>query len=667
MGDLNIISSNELKIISYFDSYIINNRYIYIPEYIIKILETINENHIQDIINDINSIMESYIKKLRDVHRVKINNLTYNDYINLINNILYKINYLENTFSNYKNKYNYLLKKNSLCLFNIIITDPIIFTHIYNKIFTLSEQQHIIYIVKIVKNIQETIGNTHIYPFFINAIKKINMCNIHLKLNEIISPLPESLNNLNKLNMILKNLNYIHNLFSFDNSVENMKELIVNNIEILLNTIYDIVCDKDIDIINYIITNLYDQINKFTLYYSHNNSKILLLISNKILEITNTFTDSDYNNKLNILLSIQIFFQNYNHFKVKIKHTLSLYINEQDKLINFIDNNINNNRIPLLLIIIKMFQCYKKVDYDIFINKYTEKLTNRLIIYINLSPLEFKRKIENEKIVCDKLNIVIQDKICNKIKKVIDDTIFSYNLNSQINNKIKTITTSYNKWGINQTDGLISADMLYNYKSIICDKLKVYHVVFNKDNKDKTIVWLPHYGQIKCEYLRHTFIMLPIHYMILEQFDEITEHPLEYIYNLNILYNYSLTIKENIINTLVLSKLLLLNNNKLILSQDETVKYNTDIISLYLQFNNDKILEQNIDNDIICNRIEIINANINSILKLKTLTKEELYICLQDKIKLFTITSEIYDKSLEFMLTHEYIKLEHNNYFKIIY
>lgn len=660
----------EIKILNYFESYVNDDTYIYLPDYIYNLINILNDDSvIKNMIININSIYNLYIIKIRNSLRIKINQLIFNDYINIINKILYKINYHKYLFSNYINKFNDILSDNYTQLFNNIIIDPIIFTKIYNKLFNLLDKENIIKICDVVKEIQK-INNTpdNLYLHLINIIKKVNMSNIHLKLNDTIVPLPLYLNNLNKLNIILKDINIICNLFDFLDKTNqeqmDIKNLISCNIELLLNNIYVLV-NNDIDINNYIIINLHEELKQLNIYYTNENVK---LICNNILVFTSTFINQDYNTKLLILYNSNLFYSNYSDFVLKAKYNISLYIKEQDNFVNFINILIINNQITELINIIKFMNIIKKYEYDTFILKYNNKLKNRLISYINLSSYNFNKKIYNETKIYDLLYSIIKDKICIKIKKLINDTIYSYHINQKINNKTKTIITSYNTWIINQTEGVIDNEILYNYNSVILEDLKKYNIEYKKENENKNLLWLPHHGQIKCEYLGQIFIMLPIQYMILEAFNDEIEHTLDYIYNLNILKNYSIKIKENLINTLILSKLLLLNNNKLLLSSDSSIKYDNNLILLYLN-NNEKLVLPEIEDEesLTLSRMEIINVNINSLLKIKSLSKEELFINLQNKIKLFNITKELYNKSLEYMEKNEYINIIDNNCFKIQY
>jgi len=663
--DNNNLNNNEIdnKIISYFENYINNDIFIYLPDYINQLLYY-NEKDIdiKNILIKINDIFKIHCIKLRRKQRDKI---CINDYINIILKLLYKINYYNYIFSNFSFKYKDILQENYLELFNNIIVDPKIFTNIYTKLLDTNNKNKIKEINDIVINIMNISNNEDIYLHLINIIKKTNMSKIYIKINNIDTPLSKPLNNLNKLNLILKDINNIKSIYDFINDNKILNNLLDNNIELLLNTIYDILLDGDIDIIYYIFKNIYQEIYKLSIYYIKYENKTLKLIFNQILTLTSNSNDN-YNKKLYILLNSNLFCSNYNIYKKYVKKNYEKYINEYDNLINYIEEQITNKNLLNIIYIIKMFKSSNNYSYDIFVNKYYNKLINRLLYYLNLPYDEFNIKIINENILYNHLDNIIQNKHCDKIKKIILNTMYSYELN--INCNAKVLLTSYNTWIPNQSEGRINKTILENNKSIIFNKLIEYEKEYNKNNETKKINWLLHYGQIKCEYLNQKFIMLPIQYIILELLEETLEYDINNIYELEILSVYSLKIRKIILHSLILSNLLILENNRVKLSQDPLIKYNTNLILLYLSNNDyETILEIEGNIELTYTRLEIINVNINSLLKLKSYNKEELYNKLKENIKLFSITKELYNNALEYMIKYDYIKIENDNYFKIVY
>ena len=64
---------------------------------------------------------------------------------------------------------------------------------------------------------------------------------------------------------------------------------------------------------------------------------------------------------------------------------------------------------------------------------------------------------------------------------------------------------------------------------------------------------------------------------------------------------------------------------------------------------------------------EIIETNINSILKLEDLDYEELFNILIKKITIFTITEELLNETLKKMITKDLIEKNDKKYKKIYY
>ena len=72
--------------------------------------------------------------------------------------------------------------------------------------------------------------------------------------------------------------------------------------------------------------------------------------------------------------------------------------------------------------------------------------------------------------------------------------------------------------------------------------------------------------------------------------------------------------------------------------------------------------------DISFSRTDIINTNINSLLKNSELSKQNLYQSCKEQIKLFDVDMEMFNKSIKCMIDKDYIKLDDNGvYYKLVY
>ena len=111
----------------------------------------------------------------------------------------------------------------------------------------------------------------------------------------------------------------------------------------------------------------------------------------------------------------------------------------------------------------------------------------------------------------------------------------------------------------------------------------------------------------------------------------------------------------NIINSLVISKLLFSNNNIFTLNTEPT--FNPDLISCYhTNYNADNILTEQLQ----YSRYEITSANINSIIKQKQYNMNELYSQVKTNIKQFQLNEDLFNNTIKTMLDKDYIAIENN-------
>ena len=153
---------------------------------------------------------------------------------------------------------------------------------------------------------------------------------------------------------------------------------------------------------------------------------------------------------------------------------------------------------------------------------------------------------------------------------------------------------------------------------------------------------------------------------ILEMFENNNNIPIKDIINLNILSNYSDNFKNNIINSLVISNILLLDNNKLILNDNSN--FDSNIIDIFFnQSDYLTIIEKNRYDELIHSREEITYTHINKALKNNKMSYEKLFNTILKSIKVFLLDADIFDKSLKYMIENDYIKYISDEYEKIDY
>jgi len=381
-------------------------------------------------------------------------------------------------------------------------------------------------------------------------------------------------------------------------------------------------------------------------------------------------------------------YDKYNIFVTNMSKSIINYFKPDEnetKVINFINNLINtailNNNIENVKTIILVTNSL--INIDIFINNYYDLLVKRLTNKMSLTSMsDFEIYIQNEREVVFTIlsKIILKNKITEdvlyKINKVINDTELSFNeninfsklSNKLLNTKLSVITTSFENWNINQTEGIIDSKMVDAIKETQIGKcLKYYDLYYTEKYKKQRIInWFPHFGEINITYLNQKFKMLPIQFMILEMFNNVEQLPLQQIINSKILSNYSEKFKTDIINSMIISGLFIMVNENIILSQSKNIK--NDLIEIFLNTSDyPNIWEQMKQKELTYSRDEIVNTVINHTLKTLSKSKSDLFILIKDKIKLFKLEEEIYTKSLKYLVEMDYIKLNDNDeYEKII-
>ena len=110
----------------------------------------------------------------------------------------------------------------------------------------------------------------------------------------------------------------------------------------------------------------------------------------------------------------------------------------------------------------------------------------------------------------------------------------------------------------------------------------------------------------------------------------------------------------------------MIHNNGLYSLNKDFVKKDLDLRKSY--FNISQVLKESIIKDDIklCNdRIDIVKSVINSLLKIKGYYRDNLYDLTVKSIKLFDLDNDLFDKSIEYLKTRDYIT-ENSGFFEKI-
>jgi hypothetical protein len=320
---------------------------------------------------------------------------------------------------------------------------------------------------------------------------------------------------------------------------------------------------------------------------------------------------------------------------------------------------------------------------DIFIAKYYQYLTKRIMYKISNFNSDFTKYINIEKIILHFLKDTFGNKLCYKINKVIIDAESSFNniiefnkLTNNMFNKISIITTSFNNWDINQTEGIVTNKMINTLLHTQLGKyLHNFDNYYNIQYCNKRILnWFPHFGEISITYLNQELVMLPIQFMVVEMFNDVNQVDLVSIQNAIFFSNYTQKFRNDIIGSLITSGMFKLESGKndttiMLLLNSNTI--NNNFIEIFLNTSDyTSIWENNRRNELIHTRQEITSTVINHLLKInsKPISYNELFILVKKSITLFELDDLIFTKTIDNMIKQDYIiKLDNLTYEKIIY
>jgi hypothetical protein len=132
------------------------------------------------------------------------------------------------------------------------------------------------------------------------------------------------------------------------------------------------------------------------------------------------------------------------------------------------------------------------------------------------------------------------------------------------------------------------------------------------------------------------------------------------------LKEYSQKYKDDLIQSLIIGKILIKNNNILVLSNKNNIS--TNLINVF--FNNSSFLEDEETDrleNLALSRNDIISCVVNHIIKKESQSLDELLFNVNTEIKLFTVSESMLNLVLEKMIKMDYISFDNNKYNKLFY
>jgi len=299
---------------------------------------------------------------------------------------------------------------------------------------------------------------------------------------------------------------------------------------------------------------------------------------------------------------------------------------------------------------------------DEFINIYYKNLLKRLLDkFNNLIYLEFINyiKIETQLHSIFSYNPLLAP-LTYGIKKLLIDFSESANIKQDLLKQLVYPTNapiiSINN-EINVKEGTVSSQVIKEQKSNLTSTLNTINKCYTESNfskHNKSIIWLPHYGQINITYLDKEIKLLPIQMLILELFNDIDFVSETELLSSPYLMNYSCEFKNNLLESFVKGKLLFKVNKTYVLNNIDT--FASDLITIFHSLSNMNVKwEKQIEKEFVHSRQEIIIANINTLLKINKYNYQDIANKLKEQVKLFDVNDMIIDESLKVMLDKDYI------------
>ena len=404
------------------------------------------------------------------------------------------------------------------------------------------------------------------------------------------------------------------------------------------------------------ICNFYVTISK---HYSKTFPTICSLYCKKISKLINS---KNLYGELNELIIKTI-----NNEKINSSNNseVSDKLNNQSNILNLVDiiSNLSNK--------------------DIIFKNYHGFLMSRLLNNeINDIEIDCKSYYEFESCLINYLSRCFSNSQIYILKKTLEDYVGSILLNKKylfpdlisptvISNNIWDLSILTNGTSFDKITTEYPREIISENESLIKSMFK-YSVTYNNyHQKSKYLNWYLHVGKVELKYSDESsscvLTLLPIQALVLEQFEDIEEKSVEEIFNFSFVQNYPKEEIDNLLRIFVTNKLLIHNDGLYSLNND-FIKKDLDLRKSY--FNISHVLKESIIKDELklCNdRIDIVKSVVNSLLKIKGYSKDELYDLTVKSIKLFDLNNDLFDKSIDYLITRDYITEKSGFFEKINY
>lgn len=607
-----------------------------------------------------------------------------------IKTFITKIEYLNSMVKSSNDK---LIKESINKLTNLIISDSLIMMFIEDTIidFPKDKKDEIKNLLEITKTFQKY-DNQDTFNKMLNTFGNIYRKYL-INLEEL--PLPENIRRVQKFNEILQNTKTIGEFYGLNK--EDYGKMTTPVLSLLIESFINIISNNSIDDIEFVFENTWSNFKKIILENQYENKdESIKKISEQIIKLINrSIKKTEQTNIFKIIYILKFvdsLFSTGSDSTSQYKEIMNQHIGNilsSESLIENIHQNIDSmmkeSKIDQVIIIISFVNNIK--DKDLFVVKYNEYLIKRLMEKLSSFKFDsindnlkdsFYSTIKQEKHIADVLRNKFGDKLLYKTIKIINDTESSFEDNINFanikienhKNKLDVITTSYNNWDINQTEGIVNGNMveqLAKENTIMGKHLKYYQKYYQLRYSNKRILnWFPHFGEVNIIYQNQKLKMLPIQFMVLEMFNDTNRLEIIKVTKAGFFANYAPKFIKDVITSLLSSGLLKLQDDYIILSTNGEFKSN--LIEIFFNVSDYAgIWEQKRRDELAHDREEIVNTNINHFIKRQSMSRTELFDCVKKSIQVFELDERIFDKSIDYMCKMDYIKLSDGKYQKLVY
>ncbi len=567
-------------------------------------------------------------------------------------------------------------------LYNNIITDPSLHAFLKAEVSSLDESNinSINKLASVMKKISEFNPEIKSYQWFLFLISS-SIASIASETCSKSYPVPENYQRI---------INFRENL-SLYKKVESFYSFVGSDIHIILNGTIDVIFNTFIQIMKsctlielFHLVNNYKQILETIFNYD------TILIQGKTIKdvFTNNFfiflERQEKDNKLELEKLVNCFQvinsllapsgNSRDFINTKISNIFS---NEtsQNYLLDVINRNIldfSSEKTDEIQNILNF--CSNMKDKDVFIDKYNRMMIDRIL---------YKPNIVIERNFYSILHNKFGDKLLHKTNKVLTDIEYTLkdrenfiHLANVIKNENKhyqtsigytkdivdvmnVVTSSYNNWDINQTEGIVNLDILNNTKGdyILTNMMYVYSKFYNSRYENKRqLNWYPHFGEITFDYEGTEFKMLPIQFMVLEHVHKSKSIKKDDLINLYLMNGYNEHFKKSIISSLVLGGILQMNDSNISVVKDVS-KISSNYIDVFFTSSGyADIWNTRREKELILSREEILSACVNHFVKKESMDKIVLLSKIQKSMDLFDFDMTFLDKVINSMISKDYIK-----------